>query len=1416
MMPTGDDMYCGEIPGPSVVGDYYDYHILAMDQSYSGNVTRVPETGDYHFEIVEEFVWDFELDDGGFIQNGDIWEWGSPTSGPGNANSGVNVWATVLGGDYPSYSDATLDIPPITLAASKPYAVLSFWHWYYIETNYDGGNVKVSTDGGSTWDVIAPFGGYDGTARSGNAGIPNEPCFTGYNNDFWQQELFDLSAYSGQQVIVRFHFGSDGSVQRSGWYVDDVRLRSTDTDDIPPIISDVVTPASTFDTVGPYEVSCVVRDPLSGVGSVSVFYSIDDGASFTEIAMAPGAGADEWAASIPGQPNGTRVSLYIRAVDTASPPNEATSSPYAFSILPSAPILVIQNSSSGTTLEMFREALEANGHAADYWYAPSQGWLGMPELGLYKTVILDETGSLTTTEQTDLAAFLDSGSSASRKQIFIMGRDLSYYSSDRPFIEEYMRASYVQDNPGWRELTGEPGEPIGAGEVFTISGSYPDEIQRSDAYPGGEIVYRYTGEGTAAESYEEVRGAYVKDSKEWDGVMPYAPISLDAAAAIKYAGPDYRSLYFSFNFFYIQEPARRAGIMDRALGWLSAPQIVHVPLPDTEDTLSAYTAVAQVYSETLDPARVKLTYDVGAGPVSVTMSPTGNPDEYSANIPPQGYGTTVSYYISAANTDGTTTYDPPGAPTDQHIFQVNADLVPPEIVHTPYPNTADQAGPYVITAMITDNVGVDPAGVLLTYNKNGGSNTTVNMTPVGGDMYSGEIPGPASLGDVFNYYIMARDVAEVPNHAREPAAGYHSFEIVDYYAWDFEDGDGGLTASGPDWEWGEPTTGPDEAHSPMHLWATKVGGDYSSSSDSRLDLPAVQVPGGDDYAQLSFWQWYYIENYYDGGNVKISTDGGATWTILTPDIGYPEDAASTGNAGIPGEPCFSGYNNDFWHKATFDLTPYKGQMVTIRLHFGSDSSVQRVGWYVDDFLIEGVGDTEGPSIISTDVPASTFDTVGPYTVTSSVIDALTGVASVTLHYSTDSGATWMSTVMSPTGNPDEYAGDIPGQASGTRIKLYVEAVDNAANASVDPAGAPGLTYEFGIMPSGDYLVLLGGGSHTTAVDFQTAFSGIGRTADIWDWDDLGMPTVAILSAYDAVIIDESWYFDVTQMDTLGVFLSQDRGSLNQIFMMGRDLSYGSSARAWMEQYTGAAYVQDSPGWYELTSTPGNPIGNDETFVIQGSYPDEVSLSTTYTGGQVIYKYTGTGSLLDCFDSEQEARAFYQKAGKTWDPKFWPMVPSGPDSAAAVSYVGPHHASVYFCFNFNYIQEESRREGILDRALDWLSTATSMSKDVARQTSSTPELPKSLTMGQNYPNPFNPTTRIQVGIPADYQGRMDLKVYNVRGQLVRTLFEGTKPPGFFTFEWDGTNNYGTQVSSGIYFARFQAGKTVLTKKMVLLK
>jgi hypothetical protein len=95
-----------------------------------------------------------------------------------------------------------------------------------------------------------------------------------------------------------------------------------------------------------------------------------------------------------------------------------------------------------------------------------------------------------------------------------------------------------------------------------------------------------------------------------------------------------------------------------------------------------------------------------------------------------------------------------------------------------------------------------------------------------------------------------------------------------------------------------------------------------------------------------------------------------------------------------------------------------------------------------------------------------------------------------------------------------------------------------------------------------------------------------------------------------------------------------------------------------------------------------------------------------------------------------------------------------------------------------------------------------------------EIPSDFSLSQNYPNPFNPTTTIKYAISAD--ARVSLVVYNILGQAVKTLVDVDQEAGFYTAKWDGTNDFGSKVSSGIYIYRITAGKFVSTIKMNLLK
>ena len=94
------------------------------------------------------------------------------------------------------------------------------------------------------------------------------------------------------------------------------------------------------------------------------------------------------------------------------------------------------------------------------------------------------------------------------------------------------------------------------------------------------------------------------------------------------------------------------------------------------------------------------------------------------------------------------------------------------------------------------------------------------------------------------------------------------------------------------------------------------------------------------------------------------------------------------------------------------------------------------------------------------------------------------------------------------------------------------------------------------------------------------------------------------------------------------------------------------------------------------------------------------------------------------------------------------------------------------------------------------------------------LPKVYALGPSYPNPANGGLRIDYALPKESQ--VSLRVYNIAGQLVRTLIEGKEKPGFYKAEWDGKDQLGHRVSSGVYFYRMEAGEFRKTRKLVVVR
>ncbi len=94
------------------------------------------------------------------------------------------------------------------------------------------------------------------------------------------------------------------------------------------------------------------------------------------------------------------------------------------------------------------------------------------------------------------------------------------------------------------------------------------------------------------------------------------------------------------------------------------------------------------------------------------------------------------------------------------------------------------------------------------------------------------------------------------------------------------------------------------------------------------------------------------------------------------------------------------------------------------------------------------------------------------------------------------------------------------------------------------------------------------------------------------------------------------------------------------------------------------------------------------------------------------------------------------------------------------------------------------------------------------------LTRGIELDQNHPNPFNPTTEIRFSVANS--GKGSLRIYNLRGELVRTLMAGDIAAGSGSVLWNGLSDEGRQVSSGVYFYRLTVGNEALSKRMVLLK
>ncbi len=165
---------------------------------------------------------------------------------------------------------------------------------------------------------------------------------------------------------------------------------------------------------------------------------------------------------------------------------------------------------------------------------------------------------------------------------------------------------------------------------------------------------------------------------------------------------------------------------------------------------------------------------------------------------------------------------------------------------------------------------------------------------------------------------------------------------------------------------------------------------------------------------------------------------------------------------------------------------------------------------------------------------------------------------------------------------------------------------------------------------------------------------------------------------------------------------------------------------------------------------------------------------------------------------------------------YPLFQSTPRYAgiqsATMNPAGFEARTMWFGFSYMYMRNDvasspTDRFHIAADVFNWFQNPINVDITPA-------ETPKSTKLAQNFPNPFNPSTTIKFDLKE--KGFVTLKVYNVAGQLVRTLVNGEMDATTHSITWNGTNDRGSAVASGIYFYKMETKDFSQTKKMVMLR
>ncbi|MCB9058926.1 MAG: S8 family peptidase [Calditrichae bacterium] len=546
----------------------------------------------------------------------------------------------------------------------------------------------------------------------------------------------------------------------------------------------------------------------------------------------------------------------------------------------------------------FVDAFGANEISFDHVYH-SLTTINADLLSNYDIVVWGCEWSFPTLDPADRSAisnFLDNGGS-----FFVSGQDVIWElangsennAADVTFLNNYLKVGFVSDDVELNSIQGVAADPISDKldlDFFqtkrAVASQYPDAVEPLDG---------------AISSFNYINGL---------------------SGAVRYQG-DYRLVLFGFGGFEsISDASIRNEVMRRVINYLDDIEVHHQRVRDREETSGNYDVSASFTLDSGEVDSVKLYWDTdGTFPYNRVEMTSGVDGKYTAQIPAQETGTTVSYLIYVKTTDGKYHV------TEKYEFSIGTDSQKPsiELVGEPYWNTVNAFGtaPFEFNVKMDDNLGVDSATTKINYYIGDGAVQSTILSHVREDIFKGNFTfnEAAPLGSVVNFYFSVSDASVAQNSAISDTFSFmvDSVQILDTFEnanerWDLGN------------KWGTTTFTSKYGNASI---TDSPDGDYLNNTDNPLTFKVPFNLSNYKFAEFSYWVKATMENNVDSMLVEASNDNGDNWTTIS----------------------FFARSGFAWRNQISDISDFTGEgneNVWIRFRMKTDSANVFDGVYIDD------------------------------------------------------------------------------------------------------------------------------------------------------------------------------------------------------------------------------------------------------------------------------------------------------------------------------------------------------------------------------------------------------------------------------------------------------------------------------------